>query len=321
MSTTTPFNIILDDDKDWLPWLEIIKSVAIENDLWDHINPSVSPERLKKLVDPIEPTPASVKSIQPATPAVSVTSDHGITQQTQAATPATISEVKFSDLSTAEQAQLQMQQQLHLHKLRLHEEKVKAMGKLRTRIQQTIAKRHFQYTRRCTYAWEMMRNLKNRFAPTDKAREQEVSNAWLMATNKPQRGKSIEKWVGDLESAYDEAVEFELPEVQGLHPHYALTMAVKDIAPSFSYDWNKVLIKHTSADANSISFQGMIKEFRDLRRLNESQAAPRARHGAFAASFQGQNADGSPKVYKCIYAEEHRYARCLYLIPEIRPSG
>ena len=126
--------------------------------------------------------------------------------------------------------------------------------------------------------------------------------------------------MGDLESAYDEAVEFELPEVQGLHPHYALTMAVKDIAPSFSYDWNKVLIKHTSADANSISFQGMIKEFRDLRRLNESQAAPRARHGAFAASFQGQNADGSPKVYKCICAEEHRYARCLYLIPEIRPS-
>jgi hypothetical protein len=43
-------------------------------------------------------------------------------------------------------------------------------------------------------------------------------------------------WLSELESAYNEAIEYKLPEVQGLNAHYALTSITVEFNPSFSYD-------------------------------------------------------------------------------------
>jgi hypothetical protein len=43
-------------------------------------------------------------------------------------------------------------------------------------------------------------------------------------------------WLSELESAYDKAVEFKLPEVQGLYAYYALIAATQEIDLSFLYD-------------------------------------------------------------------------------------
>jgi hypothetical protein len=85
----------------------------------------------------------------------------------------------------------------------------------------------------------MLEKLKCRFAPSDKARQNEVSRAWLRVIQRPKRGIAITTWLSELESAYDEAVEFKLPEVQGLHAHYALITATQEIDPSFSHDWDR----------------------------------------------------------------------------------
>jgi hypothetical protein len=82
----------------------------------------------------------------------------------------------------------------------------------------------------------MLEKLKRRFAPSDKARQNEVSKAWLRAIQRLKRGTAITMWLSELESAYDEAVKFKLPEVQRLYAYYALITATQEIDLSFSYD-------------------------------------------------------------------------------------
>jgi hypothetical protein len=57
--TVTP--VILEEEKDWLPWIEVIRTAA--GDLWDFVNPSVPLANLKTLEEPIEPTLATIKAI------------------------------------------------------------------------------------------------------------------------------------------------------------------------------------------------------------------------------------------------------------------
>ena len=50
MSSSTVVSItlvILDNEKDWMPWIEVIRTVA--RDLWDYVNLAILTKRLKKL--------------------------------------------------------------------------------------------------------------------------------------------------------------------------------------------------------------------------------------------------------------------------------
>ena len=167
----------------------------------------------------------------------------------------------------------------------------------------------------------MLEKLKRRFAPSDKARQNEVTRAWQRAIQRPKRGTAVTTWLSELESAYDEAVEYKLPEVQGLHAHYALTAATVDIDSSFSHDWDRQLLRFTEEDPRKPKFRDMVQELRELTRFRVSRQPLSARHGAFAASFQGVDSNGNPVTKKCLYGEAHRYTACNYLIPERRPAG
>ena len=102
MATTT--NVVLEDDKDWIPWLEVTKTVALEHQLWDHINPSVALENLTKLEALAEPILASIKALLPLTLSGSVTTKDRQIQQQQEASSSTTAKVKFLDLNSREQA-------------------------------------------------------------------------------------------------------------------------------------------------------------------------------------------------------------------------
>lgn len=65
----------------------------------------------------------------------------------------------------------------------------------------------------------------------------------------------------------------------------------------------------------------MVKELRDLRRLRELQTSPALRHGAFQATFQGRDSEGSTTEHPCLCGMLHKLSTCYYIIPEKRPSG
>ena len=116
----------------------------------------------------------------------------------------------------------------------------------------------------------MLFNLKNRFALSDWAREHKVVNDWIKAVRRPARGIDIKKWLQDLETLYDKAVELRIPDVHGTRPHFAFTNAVLELSNTFAESWDIKLLRIADNDASTVPFKEMVREFRDLCRINNA---------------------------------------------------
>ena len=79
-----------------------------------------------------------------------------------------------------------------------------------------------------------MRNLKDRYTPSNQARKQEVITNWLKAIKRPNKGIDLEKWLQDLEIAYDSAVREQIPDITDLRAYQAFTKAIAIIDPIFA---------------------------------------------------------------------------------------
>ena len=309
MATITQTPVILVTEKDWEPWIELIKTVSLEYDLWEHIDPSTPWAQVPRLVQPVRPTPATVKPLQAAAASSSSSSQ-------------ALADTKFSDLDANEKEQLRRLDDEYQFDRKVYKQQTEALAKLRSKVQATVSKDNLTYTYNCDHVWHMLSNLKNRFAPTDWAREHKVVNDWIKVVRRPTRGVEVEKWLQDLETAYDKAVELAIPDVHGTRPHFAFTNAVLELSSTFAESWDIKLLRITDDDASTVPFKDMVREFRDLCRINKARTKPvHGRHGAFPTSLQGVDANGTPKVYKCICGEEHRYAQCRYLVPSTRMAG
>ena len=105
----------------------------------------------------------------------------------------------------------------------------------------------------------MLRNLKAQFEPTDQAQKNEILADWLNAIKRPKGRTDREKWLKDLELAYDRAYQIDLSEVKGLRPHFALTNAVAEIAPQFAASWDLNLVSLTDKNAMTYLFKDIIR--------------------------------------------------------------
>jgi len=79
----------------------------------------------------------------------------------------------------------------------------------------------------------MLVRLKNRLAPTDIAREQELICEWKKL-QKQQRGQEIDNWLQKWDTVYQECLEENIPDVQGQRAIYSFLAAIHQIAPSFT---------------------------------------------------------------------------------------
>jgi hypothetical protein len=161
-------NIILNDERDWREWLEVIETLYTKHQLWKYIDPSIPLNRLPTLVEPSIPTPVTIRGRL-------ITSTRDLASLEQAgATLQTPSTLTFTELTGPEQAEYTRQHEVYLLERKEYTKRIEAMGDLRTRIQTTIAQKNFQYTRNYKGVLEMMAKLRVMFALTDKVREIEV---------------------------------------------------------------------------------------------------------------------------------------------------
>jgi hypothetical protein len=58
-TSTSKYTLVLDTEKDWIPWFEYISLIADEYGVSNYINPNVPFPGLP--TEPIRPTPAKVK--------------------------------------------------------------------------------------------------------------------------------------------------------------------------------------------------------------------------------------------------------------------
>ncbi len=122
MATITPTSVILITEKDWEPWIELIKTVSLEYDLWEHINPSTPWAQVPRLTPPIRPTPATVKPPQ-ATEAPEA-------PEAPEATVTPLTETKFSDLDADEKEQLRRLDDEYQYDRKVYKQKTEALAKL-----------------------------------------------------------------------------------------------------------------------------------------------------------------------------------------------
>ena len=54
-------SVILKDNRDWIKWLEITKTTALEDDVWQYIDLLVARDKLPQLKPPEQPLPGHIK--------------------------------------------------------------------------------------------------------------------------------------------------------------------------------------------------------------------------------------------------------------------
>ena len=194
-----------------------------------------------------------------------------------------------------------------------------------------------------------MCSLKDRFKPTDRARETQVTMAYQRLKRTP-RSTDIETWLDNWELVYSEAEEINLPEINGDRPLYDFLFTVKPLDAAFSAANLNVLQQtrfigrtvHYNSDSANITLEVLIQRFRDLYRME--QAAQGKSRGIFA-TLAGMDEDGNildndkdnmsmkpnkPDIKNPCPCQKHMkndkhkihdMTTCYYLNPKIRPKG
>ena len=139
--------ITLNGPSDWDDWLVVIKTIAIGVEIWDSINPSKLKIELKALKEPTCPTPATIDP----------------------------NKTTIASLSEAEKEQLELLRFNYWHKITLYDQKTAALASLQMTIQETISHPLLLYTFECESVHDMLVTLMNQIAPTDRARQLEMS--------------------------------------------------------------------------------------------------------------------------------------------------
>ena len=113
-----------------------------------------------------------------------------------------------------------------------------------------------------------MRNLKDCYAPSNQARKQEVITNWLKAIKRPNKGIDFEKWLQDLEIAYDSAIREQIPNITDLRAHYAFTKVVAIIDPIFAANYKDEFIELKEKNqVDLLLFKEIICKFRKTKRV------------------------------------------------------
>jgi uncharacterized protein YchJ len=176
----------------------------------------------------------------------------------------------------------------------------------------------------------MLVKLKERFAPTTRARLEEWRSEWAKAS-KMQRGVDLEEWLLKWETLYTQGRTLRAPEV--IDPHDAIYYFLKAIGPcEFRGPWTFKLNKGTK----EYEFEEVVRTYRINQRQAKYDQKSQGEHGVFATQEgdnetsatlqnrtnnpqQGQQGWSSGKKKKeprtdCPCGSIHKWKDCLYVM-------
>ena len=335
-SQTQKTSIVLNGLNDWDEWLGVIRMKANGADIWVYIDPATSEDDGPPVLEKPElPSPADIKGERAP---LTVTSGATASLSTAVGTPGPSSQlsvtpatmVNTGPLTKEKEEDLKMRRYQYKQDMVTYQQQKSAMRSLLTTIQETISRTYLIYTLKCDTLYQMLRALKKRVAPTDRARLIELSHKYHKLQSIG-RSQNLEMWLQQWERTYTEGQELGLPEVANQRPLYDFLQAVSDLEPGYSTFWrgeiNKLLYKGKHHKLPDLF--GLIEVFRNERRESFAKKG-KTSHSAFSASFQGQSTDDKKedgkekkedgkekkeaKEKKCVCDERHKWKDCPYLI-------
>lgn len=344
-------NIILSTSKDYAYWIELIKTAALEQDIWKYINPDAAFPILFP-PEPVRPSPSTVKGpiIVPQTtrqaaqlgasnPAQGTRSQASSSASTLASTqstpdilsqsPVNSREPQYSDLNQDERDYLRSLVSQYEEDRRDYKRQKEALARIRTKIQETLDPRHFVYARDES-PYKVLVRLQERFRPTDYARKQELRTTWL-SLQRTNKVTDLEAWLQSWESCYDDCLEIGLPDVQDDWATTAFLDTLRMVSPAYAETAYFELAKGAT-----LGFRETLQSYRRWsRNMNAFSSKPRRQPAGFTTdstdsttptastnpipTLQGKDKNGRKKT--CLCGDTHAWSKCPYMFEWNRPQG
>jgi len=285
--------VLLKSPKDWTRWLALIKTKAVNNDLWQHIDPSIASP--PSFTPPVKPLPA-----QYASPGA------------ETATTASLTAAQFQRYN----AEILVWQE----ELKDHRKKVKVITEIEDHVIRT-AGTYWSTIESVTGLHARLVKLKERVAPSTYAREQEVIRRYEQVRIEAKSTRT-EEWLAEWENALRDAIELHLPDVQDTRPTRHFLQAVEKINPLFTQTWfntieaNAVMSPETQLKTVTPDGFQIAQIFRNQHSLRSNTT-----QGAFTAhTFQREQAPSSLKPEECPLHRCHDLDNCYTFNKAKRPD-
>jgi hypothetical protein len=288
--------VLLKSSKDWTRWIALIKTKAVNNDIWRHIDPSV-------------PSPPAFEP--PNKPLPSQFATAGSTDVTAAS------------LTTAQFQRYNTEVSIWQEELKDHRKKVKVITEIEDHVIRT-AGIYWSTIESVTGLHARLVKLKERVAPSTYAREQEVTRRYEQVRTQAKSTRT-EEWLAEWESALRDAIELHLPDVQDTRPTRHFLQAVEKIAPLFAQTWFNT-IETKAVMTPDVQLNTVIPDGFQIAQIFRNQANMITRDATAAFStptFQGKEAESYGKTDQTCFEGygRHTLDSCFYLRKDLRPDG
>ena len=176
MSTNYPITrtrIFLNGPKDWDEWIMLLESSALRYDIWQYVNPATPKDQLPRLIEPVRPTPTSVRELNIDGPYESFDTPAQNQTPTEAGNPKPIAKSMLTELEKDKLEEL-LDEYAHDYEKYLAQDQ--AYGLLRVRIQESVRREFLLAYCKEKDLYDMLVTLQNRFAQT--AEHKEMSSSY-----------------------------------------------------------------------------------------------------------------------------------------------
>ena len=267
--------VILVRRSNWKLWYMVIRAAAEGHKIWDFVNPELT---APDLVQPRKPIAADFNSAK----------------------------LQVSDLDAGERELYKIELTEYQHECTKYDQKKKALSGFTAHILELITQAIIPYIYHCKSPKEILAKLKQQFATTDKTQEKEVL-AQYREVCKPPSTKNLEQWLSKWEITYEEALELQLPDVQGTQAVDNFVQALCNVNPAFYGYWTN----HLENTDIYPSLSDIVDKF--WKQLWKESALT-LQHGTFTASFQEEHTNSPWRRTDCVCRQKYHFSECLYLI-------
>jgi hypothetical protein len=205
MTNVQRLAITLNSPSDWEIWIDMIENRARIANVWQFINPTIEKDELPMLTSPTFPMSRDVN------PRKSI----------------------VSELTPEELEELKALRNNYKIRNREYEQQKSSIESLHTLVHETVSRTYYTYLIKKSTLYDMLQALKQRVAPSDKARELELIAQYQKLKQTP-KNQNIESWLRQWETTYNNCIEANLSDVVGTRPIYDFVNAVQEFAPDFA---------------------------------------------------------------------------------------
>jgi hypothetical protein len=288
-----PLDQRLRSEDQWRIWIAHIRSAAINEDIWDYLNPDASEESVRQVPQATEePTPSSIRD--------------GAQEEW--------------DLEEAEYKQFLIRIQAYERKETKRVRIQKVMGRINSLITRSLDPDfHYLVVDEDTPRKKLVK-LAKEFKPKREIRTEDLRAAWRAMIKQPAKDVNIDKWLAQWKNLYEEGRCADVPDIV-YNVKYAIRdflRAIRPIDDLFTSTWEERIL------TKDVTFQEVVTAY-GIRRGQQNSTQKKPINPAFAtldgqpeAKIEKTSADSKKPTCPCGRGG-HPPEKCWYIVSSRRP--